>query len=75
MHYVYILKCRDGSYYVGSTSNLEVRLRAHQLGLGAKYTKHRLPVALVWCAEFSHLGEAVATEKRIQGWSRANARH
>ena len=69
--YVYILKCADGSYYVGSTRHVEWRVNQHNAGNGAAYTRRRLPVTLMWCAEFEHIGEAFAMEKRIQGWSRA----
>ncbi|MCL2594638.1 MAG: GIY-YIG nuclease family protein [Promicromonosporaceae bacterium] len=71
MAYMYMLECSDGSYYVGSTTSLEARLEQHQLGLGAQYTKHRLPVRLVYSAEFEKIDEAFAWEKRVQGWSRA----
>ncbi len=71
MPHVYMLRCSDGSYYVGSTRNLELRLHQHQSGLGAEYTRHRLPVELVWSAEYANVGEAFFWEKRIQGWSRA----
>jgi putative endonuclease len=71
MAWAYILECRDGSFYVGSTYHLERRMGEHQLGLGAAYTRHRLPVRLVWSAEFERIDEAFAVEKRIQGWSRA----
>lgn len=68
--YMYILKCADGSYYTGSTKNLEVRLHQHQMGKGAKHTKTRLPVSLVHCEEFDRIDEAFSREKQIQGWSR-----
>ena len=67
----YILRCADGSYYVGSTRDLRRRLEQHQSGLGAAYTSRRLPVELVWSCAFDHVGEAFAWEKRLQGWSRA----
>jgi putative endonuclease len=70
MPFVYILRCVDGSYYVGSTTNLEVRLGEHQSGNGAEYTKRRLPVELVWSLETERIDEAYGLEKRIQGWSR-----
>jgi putative endonuclease len=70
MAYMYILQCADGSYYVGSTRNLDRRLWEHQEGLGAAYTSHRLPVALVYAYEFERVAEAFAMEKRVQGWSR-----
>ena len=71
MAYVYILRCADGSYYVGSTRDLERRVWEHDQGLGARYTRTRRPVELVWHAEYEHIGEAFTWEKRIQGWSRA----
>jgi putative endonuclease len=67
----YILRCADGSYYVGSTKNLEHRLEQHASGMGSAYTAKRLPVELVWCAEFDRIDEAYLLEKRVQGWSRA----
>ena len=69
--FAYMLLCSDGSYYVGSTRDLERRLWEHSAGLGAEYTKHRRPVKLVWHAEFENVGEAFFWEKRIQRWSRA----
>ncbi|MBX3093946.1 MAG: GIY-YIG nuclease family protein [Cryobacterium sp.] len=71
MPFVYILRCSDGSYYVGSTRNIETRLEQHNSGNGARYTSSRTPVTLVFCEEFEDVGEAFALEKRIQGWSRA----
>jgi putative endonuclease len=69
--YVYILRCNDGSYYVGSTTNLEERVRQHNDDvLGAAYTRRRRPVRLIWHAEFSSIAEAYAVEKQVQGWSR-----
>ena len=55
MGWVYILLCADGSYYVGSTIDLEQRVVSHQLGLGAVYTRRRLSVELLWSAEFSRI--------------------
>lgn len=69
--YMYILKCADGSYYVGSTRNLEARVRQHAIGAGAEYTRRRLPVELAFSAEFENVAEAHGMEKRVQGWSRA----
>jgi len=71
MHYVYILKCSDGSYYAGSTSNLERRLGEHQTGAYRGYTSTRLPVELVWSTEFPTEHDAFLTERQIKGWSRA----
>src|SRR5262249_11091827 len=71
MAFTYILECRDGSYYVGSTTHLQARLEQHASGKGALYTRRRLPVKLVWTAEFERIEDAFAFEKRVQGWSRA----
>ena len=68
---MYILRCCDGSYYVGSTRDLDARMFQHATGLGSVYTSHRLPVELVYFIECEHVADAFALEKRIQGWSRA----
>jgi putative endonuclease len=70
MPYMYILNCADGTYYTGSTWNLEVRLWEHQQGQGSNYTKHRLPVKLVYCEEYERIDDAFYREKQVQGWSR-----
>ncbi|MFD5224027.1 GIY-YIG nuclease family protein [Microbacterium sp. NPDC058342] len=69
--YTYILRCSDGTFYAGSTRDLEARLQTHAQGLGSDYTSCRLPVELVWFAEFDRIDEAFSLEKRIQGWSHA----
>jgi predicted GIY-YIG superfamily endonuclease len=71
MAWMYILKCVDGSYYVGSTKNLELRLSQHQEGIGAKYTSKRLPVELVYSEEYDRVVDAFNREKQVQNWSRA----
>jgi putative endonuclease len=71
MPWMYILECSDGSYYVGSTVDLEVRLYQHQRGEGARYTAKKLPVNLVYAEEFSRIDEAYQREKQVQGWGRA----
>lgn len=68
--YMYILKCNDNSYYVGSTIDLERRIGQHNHGEGAEYTKHRLPVELVYFEECSNIKDAFLREKQVQGWSR-----
>ena len=68
--YVYILKCSDGTFYTGSTQNIELRFAQHQTGEGSIYTKSRLPVKLVFWQEFSTIEEAFYREKQVQGWSR-----
>jgi len=68
---MYILECADGSYYVGSTKDLEQRVLRHQEGQGAEYTSKRLPVRLVYSEEFERVSEAYTREKQVQNWSRA----
>lgn len=69
-NYMYILKCADGSYYTGSTKNLEKRLAQHQNREGANYTKKKLPVKIVYLEEFDRIDDAFQREKQVQGWSR-----
>ncbi|MGC4962598.1 GIY-YIG nuclease family protein [Gordonia sp. DT101] len=69
--YLYILECSDGSFYVGSTRNIDLRMEQHHSGRGARYTSGRLPVKLVYHRECESIGEAYALEKRVQDWSRA----
>ena len=71
MAWLYILECVDGSYYVGSTKDLERRVLQHQEGLGAKYTSRRLPVNLVYFEEYERVDDAFYREKQVQGWRRA----
>ncbi len=71
MAWMYILQCSDGTYYVGSTKDLEYRLSEHQTGKGAKYTSRRLPVSLVYSEEYERVVDAYIREKQIQNWSRA----
>jgi len=66
MNYVYILKCKDGSLYTGYTNNLEKRLKVHNEGNGAKYTKARLPVELVYFEEYETKSEAMKRELEIK---------
>lgn len=68
--FMYILECSDGSYYTGSTVDLERRIYEHQNKIGANYTKKRLPVKLIYYEEYPRIDEAFYREKQIQGWSR-----
>ena len=68
---MYILRCNDQTFYVGSTRDLHTRLSMHSEGKGAAYTRRRLPVTLVYAAEFENVADAFAMEKRVQGWSHA----
>ena len=68
--YVFILRCSDGSYYTGSTTNLEARLGQHAGGEGGAYTAGRLPVKLVYSCELQSPAQAFFWERQIKGWSR-----
>ena len=69
--WVYMLQCRDGSYYVGTTRHsVEYRLSQHNSGLIEGYTQPRLPVRLVYTEYFDRITDAVLAERRIKGWSR-----
>ena len=69
--WVYILRCFDGSYYTGSTNNLELRLAQHAAGEGSQWTRSRLPVHLAFAQDFPSEHEAFLCERQIKGWSRA----
>ncbi len=71
-NYVYILRCGDGSLYTGWTNHLEERVAAHQAGRGAKYTRGRGPVELVYWERFSTREEAMRREYAIKRLSRAD---
>ena len=68
--FMYILECADGSYYTGSTNNLEQRLQHHHIGKGSNYTKKRLPVRLLYFEEFQRIDDAFYREKQVQKWNR-----
>ena len=72
--WVYMLRCSDGHYYVGSHrgSSPETRVNEHNAGPDPKaYTYARRPVELVWAERFVHVTDAIAAERKIKGWSRA----
>lgn len=69
-YWIYILKCSDGSYYTGSTSNLEKRISEHQNGLIKGYTSKRLPVKLVFSEYFEDVYFAISAERQIKRWKR-----
>jgi putative endonuclease len=70
--FVYILKCSDGSYYVGSArGSLERRILQHNAGSFGGYTFDRRPVTLVYSQDFERITDAVAAERKLKGWSRA----
>ena len=70
--YVYMLRCSDGSFYVGSTRTaLDDRIAEHNAGRFGGYTAVRRPVTLVWSQAFEIITDAIAAERQIKGWSRA----
>ena len=70
MHYVYIVKCSDGTYYTGYTNDLKRRIKQHNAGEGAKYTKGRRPVELVHSEQFETKSEAMKREYEIKQFKR-----
>lgn len=69
--WIYILECRDGALYVGSTRKaLEARMSEHDFGLHDGFTKARRPVKLVWSQHFPNITDAIAVERQIKGWRR-----
>lgn len=71
LNYVYIVQCSDGSYYTGWTNNIVKRINTHNSGKGAKYTRCRLPVRLVYFEVFETKQEAQSREYSIKRMSRA----
>jgi putative endonuclease len=70
--HVYILRCSDGSYYVGSTrTSLQERLAQHNAGSFGGYTAWRRPVELVFQQDFDRITDAIAAERQLKGWTRA----
>jgi putative endonuclease len=66
---MYILECADGTFYTGSTKDLEKRVFEHNNSMGANYTKNRLPVTLIYYEEYNRIDEAFYREKQVQNWS------
>ena len=70
-YHVYILKCKDESYYTGVTNNLERRLYEHETGYNpTSYTHNKRPLKLLFCEDFLDINHAIAFEKQLKGWSR-----
>ena len=69
--WMYILRCSDGTLYVGHTDDLERRMAQHDTGALGGYTALRRPVALVFCEEFPSREEALTRERQVKNWSRA----
>lgn len=70
MNYVYLLRCSDGTLYCGWTTDPEARTAVHNSGKGAKYTRSRLPVRLVWSEAYEDRREALSREWHIKRMSR-----
>jgi putative endonuclease len=73
MAYVHILRCSDGSYYVGLTRRdwLDERVGEHNAGTFDGYTAARRPVTVAWAAQYDRIVDAIEMEQRLKGWSRA----
>ena len=68
--FVYIIQCKDGTYYTGYTNDLESRVVLHNSGKGAKYLKSKLPVKLVFCKEYRYYKNALKGERKIKKLTR-----
>ena len=68
--WIYIVRCKDGTYYTGSTSNLENRVEMHNKGQGAKYLRGKLPVNLVYAKEYRYYKNALHAERNIKKLTR-----
>jgi putative endonuclease len=71
--HVYMLRCADGSYYVGSATGNDLwrRIAEHETGAYRGYTYKRRPVRLVWSEHFDRITDAIAVERKLKGWTRA----
>ncbi len=71
LYFVYIIQCKDESFYIGITNDLERRILEHNIGLKKDaYTFKRRPVELKWFESFTDPSEAIKIEKKLKGWSR-----
>jgi putative endonuclease len=71
MPFIYILQCRDGSFYTGAAKDVTRRVAEHRAGRASRYTRSRLPVALVWCRRVRSWSHALREEYRIKRLTRA----
>jgi putative endonuclease len=74
VHFVYIVRCADGSFYIGYARDPRARLRMHNAGKGAKYTAGRRPVRLVYAEACATLSDALKREYELKQWPRAKKR-
>jgi putative endonuclease len=65
-YWVYMLRCKDGTYYTGYTKNIENRIALHKSGKGAKYVRNKLPIKLVYTKEYRYYKSALNEERRIK---------
>lgn len=70
MFYVYLARCADNSLYTGYCVDLDDREEKHNAGLGAKYTRSRLPIKIVYFEQYDSKSEALKREKEIKSWNR-----
>jgi putative endonuclease len=75
MYYTYIVECCDKTFYTGYTNDLNKRVQTHNKGKGAKYTRHRLPVVLVYSEEFNDRSSAMKREYAIKQLSRTDKKN
>lgn len=66
MYFVYILKCQDGSFYTGSTNNIEKRFKNHLAGKGGKYTRSHKPIKIIYKESFKNKSNALKREAQIK---------
>jgi len=71
MYFVYILLCKDGSYYIGSSNDVEKRFKDHLDGNGGRYTRSHKPQKLVYKEELATKSEALKREAELKKWTRA----
>lgn len=71
MFFVYMVRCADGTLYTGLARDPDARVRVHNSGKGAKYTRARLPVSLVYVEPCESLSAALKRERQLKPWSRA----
>ncbi|ERS92306.1 MULTISPECIES: GIY-YIG nuclease family protein [Staphylococcus] len=69
-HYIYIVRCKDGTLYTGYTNNVQARIEKHNAGKGAKYTKTRRPVVLLYQEGYETKSEAMKREYEIKTFTR-----
>lgn len=70
MHYTYLVECKDNTFYIGYTNNLQKRIKTHNAGKGAKYTRGRIPVILRYYEEYETKTEAMRREYELKKLTR-----